>query len=107
MNEEQQKVLNQIQAFELGEKIKPNTLFQICDALARIGGFIHTVKSIFSFFVKHLNHKLYTSQVISDTYLLKKNDDFCHPDIKKGIKKTPVSQKNGSKQINKKPKTFR
>lgn len=76
-------------------------LFTALDAAALVGGFIYFVQIIFSTIVKCLNRKLYIRTVLSDSYLLQKNEGYlCVPPgyLAKHNRKTPKggSNDNGS-----------
>lgn len=73
LNNTEEKTFDQLWAFEQGDSLRATTLFLIFDAFANIGGFIWFAQFLFSFFAKGVNRRLYTRQVMSDTYLLKKN----------------------------------
>ena len=84
MPEDLSKELKELQAdliaHDSGARLIRNHTFQALDAAALVGGFIYFIQILFSTLVKCLNRKLYIKHVLTDSYLLQKNEGYlCVP----------------------------
>ena len=63
-----------------GARLIRNHLFMYMDAAALLGGFVYFIQMVFSTAVKCYNRKLYVKEVLTDSYLLQKNEGYlCVP----------------------------
>lgn len=79
-------------AHDKGARLVRNHLFTGLDAAALVGGFIYFIQIFFSILVKCYNRKLYIKEVLTDSYLLCKNEGYlCVPPgyLSKHDRKTP------------------
>lgn len=105
--EEMKELQEHLIAHDMGARLVRNHVFTALDAAALVGGFIYFIQFLFSTIVKCLNRKLYLKQVLTDSYLLQKNESYlCVPPgyLAKHGRKTPKGGGSGNGSL-KKPKS--
>ena len=109
LSEELKELQADLIAHDVGARLVRNHTFQALDAAALVGGFIYFVQILFSTLVKCINRKLYIKHVLTESYLLQKNEGYlCVPPgylSKHGRKQGKGGTDTGSNGSLKKPKT--
>lgn len=93
LSKDAQEIKKKLETYDVADKIRTTFLFNILDACGRAGGFMYFAHFVFSFFAKCVNRKLYIKQVVTDSYMLLKNEDYlCVPSgyLSRHNRKTPV-----------------
>lgn len=80
LSEELKDLQEDLLAHETGARLVRNHLFQALDAAALVGGFVYFIQIVFSTLVKCFNRKLYVKHVLTESYLLQKDEGYlCVP----------------------------